>query len=81
MLPVLCALRTDVGRDLVAASAVAPVLASLAQASWDGDRMLKRGGERSGGRPQERDGMLHPLLCRFDRLGHVAARLRSGVAQ
>jgi DNA-binding PadR family transcriptional regulator len=63
-----------IGKDLVAASAVALVLAILNEGENYGYAILKRIDELSGGELEWTDGMLYPLLHRLDRLGYVEAR-------
>ena len=64
----------DVGKDLVAASAVPLVLAILAEGDSYGYAILKRVSELSGGQMQWTDGMLYPVLHRLERLDQIEGR-------
>lgn len=69
----------NIGKDLVAASAVPLVLAILAEGESYGYAILKRVSELSGGRLVWTDGMLYPVLHRLERLGRIKGRWgRSG---
>src|SRR3954469_1572935 len=70
----ITALRMDLGKDLVAASATPLVLAILAEGDSYGYAIIKRVTELSGGHVQWTDGMLYPVLHRLERQGYVAAR-------
>ena len=71
---VLAPTATALGKDLVAASATALVLAILTEADSYGYAILKRVAEVSGGHLLWTDGMLYPVLHRLERLGYVRAR-------
>ena len=64
----------DINKDLVAASATPLVLAILAERDSYGYAILKRVSELSGGRLAWSDGMLYPVLHRFERLGYIAGK-------
>jgi len=64
----------DINKDLVAASATPLVLAILAKRDSYGYAILKRVSELSGGRLAWSDGMLYPVLHRFERLGYIAGK-------
>src|SRR5215831_10074670 len=68
------ALRMDIAKDLVAASATPLVLAILAEGESYGYAIIKRVAELSGGHLQWTDGMLYPVLHRLERQGLVAAK-------
>src|SRR6187399_2877566 len=61
-LPCITALRMDMGKDLIAASATPLVLAILAEGDSYGYAIIKRVAEMSGGHLQWTDGMLYPVL-------------------
>lgn len=67
----------NIGKDLVAASAVPIVLAILANGESYGYAILKRVGELSRGRLVWTDGMLYPVLHRLERLGQIEGRWAS----
>ena len=64
----------NIGKDLVAASAVPLVLAMLAEGESYGYAILKRVSELSSGRLVWTDGMLYPVLHRLERLGQIEGR-------
>ena len=68
------ALRMDLRKDHVAATATPLVLAILAEGDSYGYAIIKRVTELSGGHLQWTDGMLYPVLHRLERLGYVAAK-------
>jgi len=61
----------DIGKDLVAASAIPLVLAILKEGESYGYAIMKRVGELSGGKINWADGMLYPLLHRLERNGYI----------
>jgi len=69
--------RVRIDKDLVAASATPLVLAILAEGESYGYAILKRVRELSGGELEWTDGMLYPLLHRFQRLGYVTTEWRT----
>lgn len=66
-----------IDKDLVAASATPLVLAILADGESYGYAILKRVRVLSGGEFEWTDGMLYPLLHRFQRLGYVTTEWRT----
>ena len=64
---------TDIGKDLVAASATPLALAILSEGESYGYAIIKRVDELSSGRLQWTDGMLYPVLHRLERNGLVKA--------
>src|SRR6185295_4691670 len=68
------ALRMELGKDLVAASATPLVLAILLEGDSYGYAIIKRVIELSGGHLQWTDGMLYPVLHRLERHGLVSAK-------
>lgn len=64
----------NIGKDLVAASAVPLVLAILAEGESYGYAILKRVRELSGGKLVWTDGMLYPVLHRLERVGRIEGR-------
>ena len=66
-----------IDKDLVAASATPLVLSILAEDESYGYAILKRVRALSGGELEWTDGMLYPLLHRFQRLGYVTTEWRT----
>ncbi|MGI6083516.1 MAG: PadR family transcriptional regulator [Limnochordia bacterium] len=64
----------QINKDLIAASSTPIVLAILAEGDSYGYAILKRVRELSGGRMEWTDGMLYPVLHRFERRGYIEAR-------
>lgn len=67
------AMKMDISKDLVAASAAPLVLAILVEGDSYGYAIIKRVGELSDGHLRWTDGMLYPVLHRLERLGFVEA--------
>ena len=64
----------ELGRELVAASAVPLVLSILAEGESYGYAILKRVEQLSKGELSWSEGMLYPVLHRLEREGLIAAR-------
>ena len=63
----------NIGKDLVAASAIPLILSILSEGDSYGYAIIKRVAELSGGELQWTDGMLYPVLHRLERNGFVKA--------
>lgn len=64
----------NIGKDLVAASSTALVLAILVEGDSYGYAILQRVRELSGGALEWTDGMLYPVLHRLERSGFIESR-------
>jgi len=64
----------NIGKDLVAASSTALVLAILQEGDSYGYAILQRVRELSGGALEWTDGMLYPVLHRLERGGFIESR-------
>src|SRR5690606_38956400 len=64
----------EINKGLIAASSTPIVLALLAVGDSYGYAILQRVRELSGGRMELTDGILHPVLQRLERLGHIESR-------
>ena len=64
----------NIGKDLVAASSTALVLAILQEGDSYGYAILQRVRELSGGALEWTDGMLYPVLHRLERAGFIESR-------
>ena len=64
----------DINKDLVAATATPLVLSILAEGDSYGYAILKRVSELSGGELQWTDGMLYPVLHRFEPQGYIKGK-------
>ena len=75
-MPRIETIKTEIPKDLVAASAVPLVLGILARGESYGYAILASVRELSGGRLEWKDGMLYPILHRLERNGWVTASER-----